>query len=163
MERSSYLLCIATLIGLTFVTEQEELLREMTEKASQPTPEVYMLQKELEKVRSKLRQEQVLGDHEKIQSTNRIHEELDRNKDMVRRFEEQTLQQREMNREMSDLRQQLFHFKQGKQAYLIVFMVALKIMCNVAVFSLFPPLQIHGVIADLLIRRTIALYFSFQP
>ena len=100
-------------ILVAFLTEQEELLREMSERASRPTPEVYMLQKELEKVRSQLRQEQVLGDHEKFQSTNRIHEELDRNKDMTRRFEEQTLQQREMNREMSDLRQQLFHFKQG--------------------------------------------------
>ena len=105
----------------------------MTEKASQPTPEVYMLQKELEKTRSKLRQEQVLGDHEKIQSTNRIHEELDRNKDMVRRFEEQALQQREMNREMSDLRQQLFHFKQGMP--LTVLTAALAVICNVAEFS----------------------------
>ena len=113
LDLSPHLVGFFPINGVTFVTEQEELLREMTERASQPTPEVYMLQKELEKTRSKLRQEQVLGDHEKIQSTNRIHEELDRNKDMVRRFEEQTLQQREMNREMSDLRQQLFHFKQG--------------------------------------------------
>ena len=97
----------------------------MTEKASRPTPEVYMLQKELEKARSQLRQEQVLNDHDKIQSTSRIHEELDRNKDMVRRYEEQTLQQREMNREMSDLRQQLFHFKQGKTMNRVIYEISL--------------------------------------
>lgn len=115
----TYLHTVFTLTSSCFNlrTEQEELLREMSEKASRPTPEVYMLQKELEKARSHLRQEQVLGDHEKYQSTNRLHEEIDRNKGMVRKFEEQTLQQREMNREMSDLRQQLFHFKQGAKSF----------------------------------------------
>ncbi len=64
-------------ISLTFpLKEQEELLREMTEKAGRPTPEVYMLQKELEKVRAQLRQEQAIGDHEKHHVGNRLQEEV---------------------------------------------------------------------------------------
>ncbi len=90
----------------------------MSERAGRPTPEVYMMQKELEKARTELRQEQALADQDKLYSNARIHEEMGRSKDMVRRFEEQTLQQRDMNREVSDLRQQLFHFKQGKKSSL---------------------------------------------
>ncbi len=48
----------------------------MTEKAGRPTPEVYMLQKELEKVRAQLRQEQAIGDHEKHHVGNRLQEEV---------------------------------------------------------------------------------------
>ncbi len=64
-------------VSLIFsVIEQEELLREMTEKAGRPTPEVYMLQKELEKVRAQLRQEQAIGDHEKHHVGHRLQEEV---------------------------------------------------------------------------------------
>ena len=38
----------------------------MSDKTSRPTPEVYMLQKELERVRSQLRQEQAVYDQVKL-------------------------------------------------------------------------------------------------
>ncbi len=55
---------------------------------------------------------------------------MDRNRDMVRRYEEQTLQQKEMNRELSNLRQQLFGFKQGTwNVYLFLFYYFVLLFC----------------------------------
>lgn len=38
---------------------------------------------------------------------------MDKKQDLLRRFEEQTLQMKEMNRELNDLRGQLGHTRQG--------------------------------------------------
>lgn len=82
---------------------QEELLRELR----RPSPETLMLQRDLEKARENLRQELVVAGSQKTHLENRLQEEMDRNRDLVRRFEEQTLTIKEMNREIVDLRSQL--------------------------------------------------------
>ncbi|XP_012937373.1 oral-facial-digital syndrome 1 protein homolog [Aplysia californica] len=82
---------------------QEELLRELR----RPSPEALMLHRDLEKTKENLRQEQVVFEQQKQLLEARLKEELDRNKDLLQRFEEQTLQMREMNREIVDLRQNL--------------------------------------------------------
>ncbi|XP_071124369.1 centriole and centriolar satellite protein OFD1-like [Mytilus edulis] len=82
---------------------QEELLRELR----RPSPETLMLQRDLEKARENLRQELVIAGSQKTHLENRLQEEMDRNRDLVRRFEEQTITIKEMNRELVDLRSQL--------------------------------------------------------
>lgn len=82
---------------------QEELLRELR----RPSPESLMLHRDLERCKEELRQEQTLFGQQKQMLETRLKEELDRNRDLVRRFEEQNLQMREMNREVVDLRQSL--------------------------------------------------------
>ncbi|CAG2221941.1 unnamed protein product [Mytilus edulis] len=66
-----------------------------------------MLQRDLEKARENLRQELVIAGSQKTHLENRLQEEMDRNRDLVRRFEEQTITIKEMNRELVDLRSQL--------------------------------------------------------
>ena len=82
---------------------QEELLRELR----RPSPETLMLQRDLEKARENLRQELVIAGSQKTHLENRLQEEMDRNRDLVRRFEEQTVTIRDMNREIVDMRSQL--------------------------------------------------------
>ncbi|RUS79294.1 hypothetical protein EGW08_012949 [Elysia chlorotica] len=82
---------------------QEELLRELR----RPSPESLMLHRDLERCKEELRQEQTLFSQQKQLLEARLKEELDRNRDLVQRFEEQNLQMREMNREVVDLRQSL--------------------------------------------------------
>ncbi|GFN84019.1 hypothetical protein PoB_001052500, partial [Plakobranchus ocellatus] len=82
---------------------QEELLRELR----RPSPESLMLHRDLERCKEELRQEQTVFAQQKQLLEARLKEELDRNRDLVQRFEEQNLQMREMNREVVDLRQNL--------------------------------------------------------
>lgn len=82
---------------------QEELLRELR----RPSPESLMLHRDLEKAKEALRQEEIVAGQHKSLLEVRLKEELDRNKDLLQRFEEQSLQMREMNREVVDLRQNL--------------------------------------------------------
>ncbi|KAK6172568.1 hypothetical protein SNE40_016198 [Patella caerulea] len=82
---------------------QEELLREMR----RPTPETLMMQRDMERARENLRQEQVVFEQQKQLLEKRLKDEIDRNRDLVTRYEEQTLQMKEMNREVVDLRQHL--------------------------------------------------------
>ncbi|CAL1527674.1 unnamed protein product [Lymnaea stagnalis] len=82
---------------------QEELLRELR----RPSPESLMLQRDLERAKESLRQEQLVFNQQKQLLEIRLKEELDRNKDLMQRFEEQMLQMKEMNREIVDLRQHL--------------------------------------------------------
>nr|XP_022327346.1 oral-facial-digital syndrome 1 protein-like isoform X1 [Crassostrea virginica] len=82
---------------------QEEMMKELR----RPTPEALMLQRDLEKAKESLRQEQTLGNAAKQQLEKRLQEEMDRNRDLLRRFEDQTLQMKEMNQELVDLRAQL--------------------------------------------------------
>ena len=62
---------------LNNIPEQEELLREMTERAGKPTPEVYLLQRELEKLRNELQQERAVSNHQKMQADKRLQDEVD--------------------------------------------------------------------------------------
>ncbi|XP_071087018.1 centriole and centriolar satellite protein OFD1-like [Haliotis cracherodii] len=82
---------------------QEELLRELR----RPSPETLLMQRDLERARENLRQEQVLFEQQKQQLETRLKDEIDRNRELVRHYEEQTLQMKEMNREVIDLRQHL--------------------------------------------------------
>ncbi|XP_056009983.1 centriole and centriolar satellite protein OFD1-like isoform X3 [Ostrea edulis] len=82
---------------------QEEMMKELR----RPTPETLMLQRELEKSKESLRQEQTLANAVKQQLEKRLQEEMDRNRELLRRFEDQTLQMKEMNQELVDLRAQL--------------------------------------------------------
>ncbi|XP_076468421.1 centriole and centriolar satellite protein OFD1-like isoform X3 [Babylonia areolata] len=82
---------------------QEELLRELR----RPSPETLMLQRDLERARENLRQEQVVYEQQKQLLESRLKDEVDRNRELVQRLEEQVLQMKEMNREVVDLRKQL--------------------------------------------------------
>ncbi|KAK7097785.1 centriole and centriolar satellite protein ofd1-like [Littorina saxatilis] len=82
---------------------QEELLRELR----RPSPETLMMQRDLERARENLRQEQVVFEQQKNLLESRLKDELDRNRELVQRLEEQMLQMKEMNREVVDLRKQL--------------------------------------------------------
>ncbi|KAL5012921.1 hypothetical protein ScPMuIL_011472 [Solemya velum] len=84
-------------------TKQEDLIRDIR----RPTPEMLMMQRDLEKAREDAKDEKALSEHQKQQMDKRLREELDRNRDLLNRFEEQTLQMRDMNREVVDLKQQL--------------------------------------------------------
>ncbi|XP_023933082.1 oral-facial-digital syndrome 1 protein homolog, partial [Lingula anatina] len=91
----------------------ESLLKDMGERTKQPTPESLLLQRELQRAQDRLKQEQAVFEHHKQQSDARIKEEADRNQEILKKFEEQTLQQREMIREITDLRQQLLHTQEA--------------------------------------------------
>ncbi len=67
---------VTTKCCLLFIPEQEELLREMTERAGKPTPEVYLLQNELEKIRNEVKQERAVFDHQRHSSERRLQEEV---------------------------------------------------------------------------------------
>ncbi|PVD35044.1 hypothetical protein C0Q70_06325 [Pomacea canaliculata] len=82
---------------------QEELLRELR----RPSPETLMMQRDLERAKENLRQEQVVFEQQKQLLESRLKDELDRNRELVQRLEEQMLQMKEMNREVVDLRKQL--------------------------------------------------------
>ena len=58
------------------LVEHEQLLLEQTEKQFRPTAEIVRMQRELEKARIKLREEQLLADHFKHTAESRIHEEV---------------------------------------------------------------------------------------
>ena len=57
-------------------SENEELLREMTTRASKPTPEVYLMQKEVEKVRNEMKQERSIFEHLKSNLEKRYQDEV---------------------------------------------------------------------------------------
>ncbi|XP_021364369.1 oral-facial-digital syndrome 1 protein homolog [Mizuhopecten yessoensis] len=82
---------------------QEEMMRELR----RPSPESLMLQRDLEKAKEALRQETTLSSAQTSQLEKRLQEEMDRNRDLLRRFEDQTSHLKEMNREVVDLRSQL--------------------------------------------------------
>ncbi|XP_041357346.1 oral-facial-digital syndrome 1 protein-like isoform X2 [Gigantopelta aegis] len=82
---------------------QEELLRDLR----RPSPETLMLQRDLERARESLRQEQLVFEQQKHLLEVRLKEEIDRNRELIQHYEEQTLQMKEMNREVVDLRQHL--------------------------------------------------------
>ncbi|KAJ8297820.1 hypothetical protein KUTeg_024351 [Tegillarca granosa] len=79
----------------------------MMRELRRPTPETLMLQRDMEKLRESMRQEQTLFNAQKTQMDKRLQEEMDRNRELLRRFEEQTLQMKEMNRELVDARSQV--------------------------------------------------------
>ena len=58
------------------ITEQEDLLREMTHNAGKPSPEAVLLQRRLDKARDELRQQQAIADHQKQQIDRRLEEEV---------------------------------------------------------------------------------------
>ncbi|KAL8607286.1 hypothetical protein ACOMHN_047617 [Nucella lapillus] len=82
---------------------QEELLRELR----RPSPETLMMQRDLERARENLRQEQLVFHQQKQLLEARLKDEVDRNRELMQRMEEQMLQMKEMNREVVDLRKQL--------------------------------------------------------
>ena len=59
-----------------FCLEQEELLREMSDRSGKPTPELYFMQQQMEKVQNELRQERVMAEHHRRQADTRLREEV---------------------------------------------------------------------------------------
>ena len=54
----------------------EDLLREMADKVAQPTPELLLVQAEMEKVRDQTRQDQALAEHSKKQQQQQLHKQV---------------------------------------------------------------------------------------
>lgn len=50
----------------------------MTERAGKPTPEVYLIQRELDKLRNELQQERAVSNHQKMQADKRLQDEVGR-------------------------------------------------------------------------------------
>lgn len=63
-------------LNVCILTEQEELLREMGERNSKPSSEVYMLQRQLEKTKEELIEERVMADHQRQLAQNRYQQEV---------------------------------------------------------------------------------------
>ena len=64
------------MLCLLMFLENEELLREMTARASKPTPEVYLMQKEVEKLRNEMKQERSIFEHIKSNLEKRCQDEV---------------------------------------------------------------------------------------
>ncbi|XP_022103117.1 oral-facial-digital syndrome 1 protein-like isoform X2 [Acanthaster planci] len=88
-------------------TRHEEALGVITEKMSQPSPQVVTLRTELQKAKSLLDQERNLLQHKEAQHRATLQEERDRNNELKRQLEEQGNQMREMKSQIDDLRQTL--------------------------------------------------------
>ena len=54
----------------------EDLLREMADKVAQPTPELMLVQAEMEKVRDQARQDQAIAEHGKKQQQQQLHKQV---------------------------------------------------------------------------------------
>ena len=48
----------------------------MGDRAGKPTPELYFMQQQMEKVQNEVRQERVLAEHQKRQAETRLQEEV---------------------------------------------------------------------------------------
>ena len=79
-----------------------------------PTSETYLLRKQIEKLHRDMRQERASLDQEKAALERRLQDEVDRNQELLRKFEEQTLTQRDLIKELRDNRQSLVHHKVGQ-------------------------------------------------
>ncbi|XP_038055401.1 oral-facial-digital syndrome 1 protein-like isoform X2 [Patiria miniata] len=88
-------------------TRHEEALAVITEKMSQPSPQILTLQAELQRAKSQLDQERNLLQHKEAQYRATLQEEHERNNELRRQLEEQGNQMREMNNQIADLRQTL--------------------------------------------------------
>ncbi|CAD5115109.1 DgyrCDS4117 [Dimorphilus gyrociliatus] len=87
--------------------KQESLYREMTERAERPSPEVILIQRELDKAREQSKQQEILGNHHRNLSEKNLQDERESKRQLLQKYEEQSMQMKEMNRELMDLRQQL--------------------------------------------------------
>lgn len=87
--------------------KQEELLREMGQQAAKPTPEVGLLRQQIEQLHSRHRTELALVQHEKLQLQQRLQAEIECNKELAMKCDEQTWQQKQIGLEASDLRERL--------------------------------------------------------
>jgi oral-facial-digital syndrome 1 protein len=87
--------------------KQEELLREMGQQLSKPTPEVALLRQQIDQLHSRHRTELAISDHERLQLQQRLQDEIARNKELVMKCEEQTWQQKQIGLEACDLRERL--------------------------------------------------------
>jgi hypothetical protein len=93
--------------------EQDDLVREMVDRSGKPTPQTLLIHHEAEKARDAVKQEKVMAEYLQREMEQRLQQEIGNGKQMLKRFEEQTLQQREMNREIVDLRRQLIQTQLG--------------------------------------------------
>ena len=94
--------------------EHDDLLREMGAINRKPTSETYLMRKQIEKLHRDMRQERASLDQEKAALERRLQDEVDRNQELLRKFEEQTLTQRDLIKELRDNRQSLVHHKVGQ-------------------------------------------------
>ncbi|CAH1776720.1 unnamed protein product [Owenia fusiformis] len=93
--------------------KHEDLLRETRERLSMPSPETVLLQRELDRARDHVKQEKAVAEHQVQEIQRQLKEELERNKDLMSKYEEQSLQKKEMTRELEDLRHQLLQTQQA--------------------------------------------------
>ncbi|XP_071847803.1 centriole and centriolar satellite protein OFD1-like isoform X2 [Apostichopus japonicus] len=85
----------------------EELIKQLTEKMSRPSPELISLRGELERTRDQLHQERAIGKQKEEHWKVKVQEEVQRNLDLKHQLEEQTRQMQEMVKELGSLRAML--------------------------------------------------------
>ncbi|KAJ8028231.1 Oral-facial-digital syndrome 1 protein [Holothuria leucospilota] len=82
----------------------EELIKQLTEKMSRPSPELISLRGELERTRDQLHQERAIMRQKEEHWKVKVQEEVQRNLDLKKQMEDQTRQMQEMVQELSSLR-----------------------------------------------------------
>ncbi|PIK47629.1 putative oral-facial-digital syndrome 1 protein-like [Apostichopus japonicus] len=85
----------------------EELIKQLTEKMSRPSPELISLRGELERTRDQLHQERAIAKQKEEHWKVKVQEEVQRNLDLKHQLEEQTRQMQEMVKELGSLRAML--------------------------------------------------------
>ncbi|XP_071498456.1 centriole and centriolar satellite protein OFD1-like [Diadema antillarum] len=94
-------------LGRDFKSEQsrhEELIKQLTERMSRPSPEVQALRSELDQAREQLSQEKAMVQHMEAQWKTRLQEEMDTNRDLRHRLSEQTNEMASLMRQLADLK-----------------------------------------------------------
>ncbi|XP_014666830.1 PREDICTED: uncharacterized protein LOC106808581 [Priapulus caudatus] len=88
-------------------TDHGRVVKELTEKLTKPSSDAVMMQRELERARAEHRQQLALLQYQQQQGDSRLQEELNRSKELIKRYEAQSRDARRLAREADDLRSQL--------------------------------------------------------
>lgn len=94
-------------LGSDFKAEQsrhEELIKQLSEKMSRPSPEMQALRSELQQAREQLSHEKATVQHMEGQWKARLQEETDSNRDLRHRLSEQTNEMASLMRQLADLK-----------------------------------------------------------
>ncbi|XP_063970305.1 centriole and centriolar satellite protein OFD1-like [Lytechinus pictus] len=85
-------------------TRHEELIKQLSERMSRPSPELQALRNELQQTREQLSHEKATIQHMEAQWNARLQEEMDANKDLRHRLSEQTNEMSSLMRQLADLK-----------------------------------------------------------
>eukprot|EP00057_Strongylocentrotus_purpuratus_P010594 XP_011665068.1 PREDICTED: oral-facial-digital syndrome 1 protein [Strongylocentrotus purpuratus] len=85
-------------------TRHEELIKQLSERMSRPSPELQALRSELQQTREQLSHEKATIQHMEAQWNARLQDEIESNKDLRHRLSEQTNEMASLMRQLADLK-----------------------------------------------------------